>query len=320
MKKLNTVIAVLALAVTGAVNAGQITSWTYINEAGFINPVGAIGSGEAQGTVLTGTAFEELTWGLALSNGSGGPYINGGVDDLQSSLESDTPQSGTIFTNGPAVQGTNLIHNNWVVAFAGGTLATTSFLDGLSLVPAEVDGSAIPAGPALLAPELEFQFEFIETTNHVDYSRSGTTVNSNILDGSITCPDGTQNGTGENTNGCADIFAVSSTGGAEFTQVMGNLEIASTFPIELDGDTFIYTVTTVLSGLTLLTDQACIAVGLGAGCNGFVTPEEQVNTLDAQFIITSEFVPVQVAAPSTLAIFGLGLIGLGGLARRKSNK
>ena len=326
MKKLNTVIAAMTLAVMGSANAGQITSWTYINEAGFTSPVGATASGDATPNgVLSGAASTTLTWGQGWSNGAGGPYINGGVDGRQSSLTSISPVDGTITTNGGLEQGTDLVHNNWVVGFAGGTLTSASFLDGLSLIPATIDGFPIPDGSPLKvafpAPELDFDLEFIETPNFVNYGITGGTVaNNNAVDGTKICPDGTANGVGVNLKGCADIFAISSTGGVVFTQVGDNLEISNQFPLTIDGETFSYTVTTILSGLTLISDQACIAVGLGSGCNGFVTPEEQINTLTAMFKIESTFIPVKVASPSTLAIFGLGLIGLGGLARRKANK
>ncbi|MEP0355650.1 MAG: THxN family PEP-CTERM protein [Paraglaciecola sp.] len=318
MKKLNTVFAAMTLAVVGTANAAQITSWNYINEAGFTDFTQTLGgsvtaSGDATPNGLLGVpASTDLTWGEGLT--SGDVVINGGVDGIQSSFQSASPVLGTVDTNGGLEQGTDLFHNNWVVGTGDGLLIGASFLDALQLTATELDG--IPyVGPALVidAPTLGFEISFLETVNGVDYDLSGGfTVDEAVLDDTLICPDGTLNGTGVNLNGCADIFAITS-GSTDFDIVGGNVEFSGSFIL----DEYEYTITTVLSGLQLITDTACVTIGLDEGCIGFLTTEEMSNQLVAEFRIDSELVPVEVSAPASIALLGLGLIGLGGLARRK---
>jgi hypothetical protein len=325
MKKLNTVIAAMTLAVMGSANAGQITSWNYINEAGFTSfeqtSGGTVsGSGDATPNGLLGVpANTDLTWGEGLT--SGATVINGGVDGIQSSFQSVSPVNGTVDTNGGLVQGTDLFHNNWVVGQGDGLLTGATFLDGLQLIPTEMDG--VPyVGPAFVidAPNLGFDISFLETNNGIDYDLSGgLTVDSAVLDNTLVCPDGTLNGVGVNISGCADIFAITSDT-TDFEVIDGNIVYSGSFELDLGMGTYLYTITTVLSGLELVTDAGCVAIGLEAGCFGFLTMEETANQLVAEFRIDSVLVPVEVSAPASVAILGLGLIGLGGLARRKQNK
>lgn len=318
MTKLNKVFAAMTLAVAGTATAGEITSWTYINEAGFTayteTEVGAVtASGDATPNGLLGVpAATDLTWGGALNSGT--ETINGGVDGLQSSLSTVSPVMGSVDTNGPAVAGTDLIHNNWVVTPNDGLLDGATFLDALQLVPTEMDGVPTDFGPLVIdAPILGFEIDFLETLNGVNYSIGGDDVNGKVLDEDFPCANGIANGVGVNINGCADIFTVTSDS-TDFEIVDGNLQFAGSF----DFDGYKYTITTILSGLELITDAACGAVGLADGCFGFMTPEEESSILTAQIRIDSQL--ITVSAPATIALLGLGLLGLGGAARRKQIK
>ena len=79
---------------------------------------------------------------------------------------------------------------------------------------------------------------------------------------------------------------------------------------------YAYDVTVRLSGVEVLNDAGCAAVGEAAGCRGFVTKEREVNTLQASFTIASVFVP----EPAPLALLGASLVALGWTRRKAQAK
>ncbi len=98
---------------------------------------------------------------------------------------------------------------------------------------------------------------------------------------------------------CADIFVLQDPGALSFDFIL---------------DEFVYTVALTAAGLGPLSDEACAAAGEAAGCIGFITEEGQNNELQTSFTITAR----PVAEPGTLALLGLGLLGLGIARRRKA--
>ena len=98
---------------------------------------------------------------------------------------------------------------------------------------------------------------------------------------------------------CADIFVLQNPDVLDFQFVL---------------DEFLYTVELLVDGLGVLSDEACAAAGEAAGCVGFITPENQESVLNTSFRISA----TPVAEPGTLALLGLGLLGLGIARRRKA--
>src|SRR5690606_1243790 len=99
-------------------------------------------------------------------------------------------------------------------------------------------------GSTVQLPTLDFNILFIETEN---FPAGGG------------CLGGGTAGTGEDTEGCQDIFVLANPGAFQ--------SVGFTF------DGFDYTVTVGQQGLETLTPEACAAVGQAAGCIGFLTPE-----------------------------------------------
>lgn len=70
--------------------------------------------------------------------------------------------------------------------------------------------------------------------------------------------------------------------------------------------------------LGVLPANVCAAAGQNAGCVGFTTPENQATTLQFGFTVSTR--PLTVPEPGTLALAGLGLLGLAGLRSRRNRK
>jgi len=329
--KLKVCATMLAATLASAANAGVVTEWNYNNQAGFKTWDGTTSTTYANDEVVaTGNSATGDNSALTTNTGNildtNGNFIVDGTDealhtsltwgtpanvssDPQSSMDISSPITGSMMTNSSSwAAGTDITHENWVIV--GDSLTTALVLDGLTLTPTAWDAfgddvTVLTDNAPYFAPQLQFGINFIETPNG---SSTGT------------CPDGTAHGQGDNINGCGDIFEITGLEALPFTPVVGLDFLEFTVPFALVdslyqpipgwGDTLYY-VTTRLSGLTTLSsDYQCS--NQQTNCYGFVTIEEQQNVLAAQFKVRT------VPEPSTLAIFGLGIIGFSLYGRKKA--
>ncbi|GLX78188.1 hypothetical protein tinsulaeT_15280 [Thalassotalea insulae] len=326
--KLKVCASILAASIiSSTATAGVVTEWSYSNQAGFLNWAGThdsygenswtdddvAASGDSTGgdANVLDTNFDGVVDGndvsLATTLEWGTPAFDG--NGQKSSLVIDSPVNDNLTTNDwEWAQGTNVNHNNYKIN--DDELTNATLLDGLALTPASWeafgdDENVLLDNAPYFAPQLAFGINFYETDNNA-----------------AQCPDGFANGEGSNVNGCGDIFQVTGLEHLQLPIVVGDdfLEFTVPFvlmgadhqPLEGWGDT-VYLVTTRISGLKTLESDECFNDNVSTSCPyGFVTVEEDDNVLAAEFKIRT------VPEPSTLAIFGLGIVGFSLLRRKKA--
>lgn len=261
-----------------AASAALITTWSYEIDSAFTSFTGSAGT-ESSVTGSGGNAVLGGDTKLSWGIGVPDPTVQSSV-----SIESDVDGSGLLTDFPPAfignsVAGATFTHNNRVITADSVDLATFVLSTRLDLTgTAEQD----PPGGTLPAGEIvgpiTFNSFFTETRNAESCLPTSESV-------------------------CDDIFVLSNAG------ELGALGSGQSFTI----DDYQYTVFLDLQGLGTLTNAECAAAGADAGCVGLTTEEG----LDNQFTSSVRIEAREVPAPAILALFGIGLMGLGFAARRR---
>lgn len=228
-------------------------------------------NGVSPGGVAISNGNQSLRWGTDLGSGQSGLDIG------------NSPVSGTVLTNGPAVQNVSITHLNRPIT--GTSLSYVDIMSSLTLTP------LLPPGAALPSTALTFGVHYLETPN-----------------ASNPCADGGTNGVGVNVNGCADIY-VTDANSLNFPFYY-DLDGAGPLPNRLYYISFFE----ATNGLNPLSPQACAVVIGPQPCLGFETPEGQDTTVRFASLITTQ--PVHVPEPGTGGLAGLGLAAVGLLRRR----
>jgi hypothetical protein len=191
--------------------------------------------------------------------------------------------NGSIDTNGAAEQGAIFTHNNSSINANSTMLDTFKITSQLTLVgTAEAPPGGSLTGDDQIVGPITFNSFFTETFN------GGTCA---VEDAETVCD---------------DIFVLSNASG------LATLGDGQSFIV----DDYEYTVTLGLQGLGPLTEDECEAADADTGCFGLTTAEGVSNGFNTTFQITA----AQIPAPGILALFGIGLMGLGFAAKRQSNK
>lgn len=187
--------------------------------------------------------------------------------------------TGNLVTGAAAQNTVQVVHTNREVT--GTTLSTATLTDQLTLK------ATTPGSIAFTLPNLLFNIHFLETPN------SGNCV--------VFSPVG---------NPCNDIFAID-VAAAGFSTIDNSLNQSFSYM----GDN--YNAKILLTGLGLLSDAACNAVGVTNGCIGFTTVENKVNTFQASLQISA--LPSKVPEPGTLLLLAIGLLGFGTVKNRRKH-
>ncbi|MGO4893887.1 PEP-CTERM sorting domain-containing protein [Flavobacterium sp. W21_SRS_FM6] len=329
MKKLNKISACLiALTMSAAANAGTvISSWGYVNEAGFANVTtgNSVNIGGADTTLDPNYNPTASTGAASPTNGNN--WVLNSEDNLYYDLGTagyvnGDSNTGTVGGTGPSILSTGTLIDN--VCWGTGP-SCLSFTDASGNDTSRVTGSATTSmyGGLLFNQGTQMTHSNLPTgipsLTSIDLFDGLELASADLIAGTYTLPelkfDIIFNETFNNAGSLFpyapdDAFIVDLTGGgASAVSGFGIDFIDFTVAMDLtglvnNGYHTDYQVTTRLSGLQVISIP-------GGATFGLITPENLTSTLNAQFAVEA----VNVPEPATLTFFGLTLLGLAGFRK-----
>lgn len=286
---LTSAIAASSLVATQA-NAALITNWNFDLTSAWTAaaPATVSHSNDVNNDGVVGSST--LKWGVDGATGADGWDVadvagGAGTENINNDTNALNDQSA-LFIQNPTILGASLNLVNVGGGVYSATSAGTRFYHLNNIL---TSGSN---SPSLTSASLEDFFRL--TGDGVELTTNPT---FNVLfketPNQAPCP-------GVNVTVCDDIFAITNPGLLQETFMHQG---------------YIYKLTIGATGLGLLDDASCAAAGAPAGCVGLKTQENGNNPV--QFFIN---LTAQIPTPTSLALLGAGLLGLGAFARKQSKK
>ena len=282
---LTSAIAASAVFATHA-NAALITDWNFDLISGWTasTPASVTESGNVD---INGEAgFQTLQWGTDARNGEDGwdvADVAGGAETENIGISTGTTDDqSALFIQNPTIEGSALTLSDDGGGVFSGDAFGTRFYHLNNVLSAGGD-------PALQTAALTDFFKLtgggveITTNPTFDVLFEETPNNGNCTPSSV--------------SNCDDIF------------VLTNPDLLQE---QFMHEGYIYTLTIGADGLGALDDATCAAAGVASGCVGLTTKETFYNPV--QFFIN---LTARIPTPTSLALLGAGLLGLGAFARKQ---